>query len=60
MSYGGGDAGGGNATSTYSYVNYNDLDVQMRQNGYVGFQGISKNGAGGQTDAEGNPFPTDI
>ena len=60
VSYGGGDAGGGNATSTYSYVNYNDLDVQMRQNGYVGFQGISKNGSGGQTDAEGNPFPTDI
>ena len=28
ISYGGGDAGGGNATSTYSYANFNDLDVQ--------------------------------
>ncbi len=36
VSYGGGDAGGGNATVTYSYQNFNDLDVQMRQNGYIG------------------------
>ena len=28
VSYGGGDAGGGNATTTYSYANFNDLDVQ--------------------------------
>ena len=28
VSYGGGDAGGGNATCTYSYTNFNDLDVQ--------------------------------
>jgi hypothetical protein len=28
VSYGGGDAGGGNATTTYSYTNFNDLDVQ--------------------------------
>lgn len=28
VNYGGGDAGGGNATVTYSYSNYNDLDVQ--------------------------------
>jgi hypothetical protein len=28
ISYGGGDAGGGNATTTYSYANFNDLDVQ--------------------------------
>jgi hypothetical protein len=36
VSYGGGDAGGGNATVTYSYQNFNDLDVQMRRNGYIG------------------------
>lgn len=36
VSYGGGDAGGGNATVTYSYQNFNDLDVQMRKNGYIG------------------------
>ena len=27
VSYGGGDAGGGNATCTYSFTNFNDLDV---------------------------------
>ena len=43
VSYGGGDAGGGNATVTYSYVNYNDLDVQMRQNGYIGFEFLKNN-----------------
>jgi len=39
VSYGGGDAGGGNATVTYSFTNFNDLDVQdINQNGgYVGF-----------------------
>ena len=63
VSYGGGDAGGGNATSTYSYVNYNDLDIQMRQNGYIGFEAIKKGGGTGaagkkkSTDAEGNNFP---
>lgn len=31
VSYGGGDAGGGNATTTYSYTNFNDLDVQQGQ-----------------------------
>jgi len=36
VSYGGGDAGGGNATVTYSYQNFNDLDVQMRKSGYIG------------------------
>jgi len=28
VSYGGGDAGGGNASTTYSYTNFNSLDVQ--------------------------------
>jgi len=27
VSYGGGDAGGGNATTTYSYTTFNDLTV---------------------------------
>jgi len=42
VSYGGGDAGGGNATVTYSYTNFNDLDVQNAQGtaeggtGYIG------------------------
>jgi len=43
VSYGGGDAGGGNATCTYSFVNYNDLDVQMAQNGYIGFEYLKGN-----------------
>lgn len=46
VSYGGGDAGGGNVSVTYSYSNFNDLDVQHRKNGYVGF-GWLKNVAGG-------------
>ena len=56
VTYGGGDAAGGNVSCTYSYTNFNDLDVQMRQwdhydggTGYVGFrrlQGISDFPAG--------------
>ena len=39
VSYGGGDAGGGNASCTYSYTNFNELDVQdINANGYVGFE----------------------
>ena len=64
VSYGGGDAGGGNATCTYSYVNYNDLDVQMRTNGYVGFQALTTTLTGGTAgvgvlseDGEGELFP---
>ena len=30
MSYGGGDAGGGNVTVTYSYTNFNDLSIRHR------------------------------
>tara|TARA_B100002019_G_scaffold62492_1_gene53550 strand:+ start:5950 stop:7140 length:1191 start_codon:yes stop_codon:yes gene_type:complete len=47
VSYGGGDATGGNASCTYSYTNFNELDVQdYRENGYIGF-GVLKelNGA---------------
>jgi len=47
VSYGGGDAGGGNATCTYSYTNFNELDVQnYTQNGYIGFERLKElNGA---------------
>jgi len=39
VSYGGGDAGGGNVTTTYSYTNFNDLDVQHKSPSHldVGF-----------------------
>ncbi len=47
VTYGGGDAGGGNATCTYSYTNFNELDVQnYGANGYVGFEVLKElNGA---------------
>ena len=62
VSYGGGDAGGGNATCTYSYVNYNDLDVQMRANGYVGFNALKETLTGADkamtsADGLGEGFP---
>lgn len=62
VSYGGGDAGGGNATCTYSYSNYNDLDVQMRTNGYVGFNALKETLTGADkaktsTDGLGEGFP---
>tara|TARA_B100000287_G_scaffold397318_1_gene413766 strand:- start:8223 stop:9440 length:1218 start_codon:yes stop_codon:yes gene_type:complete len=49
VSYGGGDAGGGNATSTFSYVNYNDLDVQNYNHaqGYIGFEALKWGTAAG-------------
>ena len=47
VSYGGGDAGGGNATCTYSYTNFNELDVQDYGNhDYIGFEKL-KNEADG-------------
>ena len=47
VSYGGGDAGGGNATCTYSYNNFNELDIQnYTANGYIGFEVLKElNGA---------------
>jgi len=47
VSYGGGDATGGNATCTYSYTNFNELDVQdLGANGYIGFEVLKElNGA---------------
>lgn len=41
VSYGGGDAGGGNVSCTYSYTNFNQLDVQAYlDQGQLGFGGI--------------------
>lgn len=37
VSYGGGDAGGGNVSCTYSYTNFNVLDVQQRGRTPFGF-----------------------
>jgi len=55
VSYGGGDAGGGNATCTYSYNNFNELDIQdYGANGYIGFEMLKQlNGA-----ANSFTFPT--
>jgi len=39
VTYGGGDATGGNVTTTYSYTNFNDLDVQQERD-YIGFNSI--------------------
>jgi hypothetical protein len=36
VSYGGGDATGGNVSTSYSYTNFNDLDVQWSGD-YIGF-----------------------
>lgn len=37
VTYGGGDAGGGNVTTRYSYSNFNSLDVQHATHNLVGF-----------------------
>jgi len=39
VSYGGGDATGGNVSTSYSYTNFNDLDVQWAGD-YIGFDTI--------------------
>ena len=52
VSYGGGDAGGGNVSVTYSYSNFNDLDVQHRKNGYVGFGWLKNVAAGNAGDLD--------
>ena len=39
VTYGGGDATGGNVSTTYSYTNFNDLDVQWSGD-YIGFDQI--------------------
>jgi hypothetical protein len=52
VSYGGGDAGGGNASCTYSYTNFNELDVQNKANGYFGFERLKELAGGAAV-----PFP---
>ena len=65
VSYGGGDAGGGNATCTYSYTNFNDLDVQsIRHNAAPFGFGALKNGGTGTPSYANNvgqgAFPDDL
>ena len=65
VSYGGGDAGGGNATCTYSYTNFNDLDVQsIRHNAAPFGFGALKNGGTGTpsyaNDVGQGPFPDNL
>jgi len=38
VTYGGGDAGGGNVSCTYSYSNFNSLDVQHHSHNKVGWR----------------------
>ena len=58
VSYGGGDAGGGNATVTYSYSNFNELDVQSINipGGYLGFGALSGQSNAGLIAAYDWPF----
>lgn len=57
ISYGGGDAGGGNATCSYSYSNFNQFDVQDFNNqGLIGFGGITR-GVGFGSDGRANLSP---
>lgn len=63
VSYGGGDAGGGNVSCTYSYQNFNELDVQDIRNGYIGFGVLTMNA--GQTGKYANnigagAFPSNL
>ncbi len=62
LTYGGGDAGGGNVSVTYSFTNFNELDVQDWANGYIGF-GALKGGVSAQgyaLDIGAGPFPDDL
>lgn len=63
VSYGGGDAGGGNVSCTYSFQNFNQLDVQDIANGYIGF-GVLTMGAGANGKYANNigagAFPTNL
>ena len=45
VSYGGGDAGGGNVSCSYSFQNFNSLDVQdiAQAQGYIGFGALTLN-----------------
>lgn len=62
LSYGGGDAGGGNVSVTYSYTNFNELDVQDWQNGYIGFAALKAgvDASGYANDFGAGPFPNNL
>lgn len=65
VSYGGGDAGGGNVSCTYSFSNFNQLDIQDRLNqGLIGFGGTTLsagfNGDGFANDIGLGPFPVNL
>jgi hypothetical protein len=65
VSYGGGDAGGGNVSCSYSFQNFNSLDVQdiAQASGYIGFGALTLNA--GVTSKRANDvgqgtFPTGL
>lgn len=62
LTYGGGDAGGGNVSVSYSYTNFNELDVQDWANGYIGFgalkAGVDANGFA--VDQGAGSFPSGL
>ena len=55
VSYGGGDATGGNVSITYSYTNFNDLDVLHRKDPAADGGGGDMNYAPGQSGMMGMP-----
>ena len=57
LTYGGGDAGGGNVSVSYSYTNFNELDVQdWTLCGYIGFEALKQDVSTGLAGG----FPTGI
>ena len=65
VSYGGGDAGGGNVSCSYSFQNFNSLDVQdiAQTNGYIGFGALTLNAGvvAGRANATGyGTLPTGL
>jgi hypothetical protein len=58
VSYGGADATGGNASCTYSYTNFNDLDVKQLGHNNIGVMGFKDTNATTyfktQSDSEGD------
>jgi hypothetical protein len=58
VSYGGADATGGNASCTYSYTNFNDLDVKQlghNDSGVMGFKDTDAASYFKATDSENSP-----
>jgi hypothetical protein len=61
LTYGGGDAGGGNVSVSYSYTNFNELDVQDWSQGYIGFAAIKAGTTAGYAkDYGAGPFPSNL